>query len=690
MSRRLLSLLLCLAPAAHAQELPPLEDELPTRSSPEAVAAAKYPLTLVLVGNTRFEAQEIRHALLDQVESIEAEGLSPALADDTAFFLSVFYRKYGYANAEVAWAIAPGGVLKLTIREGVFTEVGGTAFVGNEAVSARTLYDLLFASTYERDPRAKILPYVEADILSGVERIRGYYLSEGYLDSEVTGADVTFSADQSKAYLNLPIHEGRQYRFGELAFSGDLLPPDQLEALRAELAPLAARPYTAQGVVTLERKVLYFYRTHGYFKANVRAEADPTRAVGGAIPVHFTIEAGSVYRFDGVTVTGLERLRPTVLTNRFRSLQGRTYHPERVERRYRALMATGLFAELQLKQTTLPNDEVRLDFRAKEAKSRELGFSVGYGTLEGAIIGTRYLDRNLFGMGRPISSNIEVAQNLLRGEILYTDPWLLETRYTLRLRLYGLSQTFKDYSKVEYGFRPELTRKFGRNVEASLFLLTRAVGITNTGGIDEADLGSTEYISSSIGFSVTFDYRDNILNPTRGWVVNATTDFASPVFGSSIDFLRATGRISYYLPIGRTLFAFGLRGGVIFPLGRADELPIDERFFNGGSRSVRSYVERSLGPKDRGGHSIGGQTFTTFNIEYDFPIRGDLYGAAFFDAGSVSRTVGDGLGVTGLAVGLGLRYKTPIGPIRLDYGHNPVRGKNEPSGAWNFSFGFAF
>ena len=418
------------------------------------------------------------------------------------------------------------------------------------------------------------------------------------------------------------IDEGTRYRFGKLSFEGDIVFFPHRELLR-ELEVFTRQPYTPLAVTNLERKVVYFYKSRGYFNATVHAESDPASAVAGAVPVRFMVHAGDVSRFDGVTQVqkGPHKLRPGFLPARFRALRGKTYNPAKLEERYRALMGAG---------------------------------------------------------------------RLLRGEVVYTDPWFLESDFTLRLRLYELSQDLNDYSKIETGFRAELSRKLTPHLEATGFLLTRQVDISNLAQIDPKDLVLSHYFADSIGATVTVDYRDSVLNPTKGLVVNATADLALNVFGSSLSFLRGTVRASYYLPVGKTLLAVGARGGLIWPLNHADEVPIDERFFNGGGTSVRSYVERSLGPRDAAGHAVGGETFTNFNIEDVFPLYGHLKGAAFFDFGSVGRRLRDGIGDTGLAVGLGLRYQLPIGPVRLDYGFNPVRKPNQPSGALHFSFGFAF
>ena len=136
------------------------------------------------------------------------------------------------------------------------------------------------------------------------------------------------------------------------------------------------------------------------------------------------------------------------------------------------------------------------------------------------------------------------------------------------------------------------------------------------------------------------------------------------------------------------MLALGARVGYIAPI--LDDLPIDVRFFNGGGTTVRSFAERQLGPKDSGGNPLGGDIYTVANVEYTFPITGGLQGAVFVDAGSLKNDDVPGSDEMRYAVGAGLRYKLPIGPLRIDYGINPNPRAQEDFGAFHFSFGFAF
>ena len=198
--------------------------------------------------------------------------------------------------------------------------------------------------------------------------------------------------------------------------------------------------------------------------------------------------------------------------------------------------------------------------------------------------------------------------------------------------------------------------------------------------------GPTSYQLITLGLTQTFDFRDSPTNPRKGWVVDGSASFSESVDGSA-SFARFTGRYSTYFSFGKTLLALGARLGYMNAVQGTAEVPIDERFFNGGSTTVRSFYETDLSPKDTENHPIGGLARSIFNVEYDVPIYGDLVGAAFIDAGGTGNTPFDNF-ATG--IGGGVRYNLPIGPVRVDYGVNPAPRKNQSFGVLSLSFGFAF
>ena len=667
-------------------------------------------------GQQAFKEKELRSQLKEEITTVEEYGLSPARADDLAFFLEVFYRKHGYAKVNVHYVIESQNRVRLDITEGPLMTLSKVIFDGNIKEPTDKLFEYVVGPTRERYSKLqKNLPFVAADMEEGANLVHRLYVAEGFLDSVVDRPRYIFHDQTNQVDVVIPIHEGRQYFFGITSFSGRTIYDS--ETLRGQMSDLLQQPYTDARVADIPRRIEAYYKARGYYDVKVDATAAPDEAVNGQVPVNVVISAGPVYHFDGVTVNGLDRLHPSYVIKRFSRLEGKTYSPDVLDERFRTLMKTGLFNILQIKPVRVDGHLLRLDISAEEAKSKEFGFSIGYGTYEGGIVGAQFRDRDLFGYGRPLTTSIEVSQRGYKGEILYEDPFFLDTDFAFKARLAAIRFDFDGYSKFDLGGRVELTRKITKQDEAGLIFSVRHVKIIDA-DIKPKFLGDQNYFVNTLGFTNTLDMRESPFVTPRGFLVNNTLDLASSAFGSDIEFIRGTIRTGYYLPFGpkpltpgvvedkpgtplqrwfqQSWIGFGARAGIIHSLTvsgpeEATAIPIDERFFNGGSDTVRSFGERDLGPHDHRDHPLGGEFFTVFNVEYTFPIFGELQGAIFTDAGNLLPTSEEpGLDDMRYAIGAGLRYKLPVGPIRLDYGVNPDPHPQEDFGAFHFSFGFAF
>lgn len=677
-------------------------------------------------GNTSFTQDELLAAVGEQVREIQSQGLTPARADDAAFYVGAFYRKRGFAKAATEYEIRGKKVI-VRLTEGPRATVRKLTFIGNKSIPEATLYDYMIGATPERLAKEPAqFPYTEAEVSAGGDRVRGLYLSEGYLNAKVDTSGIQLSEGGTAASITVRIEEGIRYTFGEIRFAGETIFPredlvaalgdavtgtaaDDDEVMRRKATPaeLTAAPfrsvsYSPGRADAMRRNLQSFYKARGYFVAEVALTADHNTSRNGSVPVTFTATPHSLHHFGGVALKNEgppPRLSPKFLATRFSGLMGDVYDPEALDETYREMLRTGLFTTLRVSTVARPGNEVMLDITAEEAKAKEVGFTLGYGSYEGGTAGIRLGDRNLFGKGRPLTFSFDYSQRGMRGELLYVDPWLFETRFALRSRLFSIARDELGYSKSEIGGRVDLTRKVMPHLELGVFLENGTVEITDISSelADEpALLGPTEYTLTSIGLTQLTDYRDNAINPTRGLVLSSSFDYA--MLDGAPGFTRSTVRFSYYLPLGKMLLAVGARAGYIAPI--EDAVPIDVRFFNGGSTTVRSFAERELGPKDSAGNPLGGDLYTVFNLELTFPVYQGLQGAVFLDAGSLKNPEAeerdqrngdeDTSGEPRYAIGLGLRYKLPIGPLRLDYGVNPNPKANEEFGAFHFSFGFAF
>ncbi|HSH39636.1 MAG TPA: BamA/TamA family outer membrane protein [Chthoniobacterales bacterium] len=707
--------MLVLAGSAYAQravDAPKLEerDRAERKVRKEQKKIAQSSGNVQINGATAFKDEELRTQLAEQITSINELGLTPARADDAAFFLELFYRKNGYVKAEVRYSIS-GNRLRLDVTEGPRVTLATINFAGSYNITSQRLFEFVVGPTRERYGKTtKELPFVPSDVEEGVDLVRRLYISEGYLNVIVQAPNYRYHDSGTQVDANIAIVEGRQYSFGNVTFTGrTVYSPDEL---RKEIEDLLVEPYTDRRVADIPRRLEAYFKQRGYYQVKVDAAGSPDAATAGRVPLRITISPGDVFYFDGTTVTGLQRLRPSYVTKRFSKLSGKRYNPNAVDEKFREMMQTGLFSVLQIKPTPLSNDTLHLQIAAEEAKPKEFGFSLGLGTYAGVIVGTSYRDRNLFGYGRPPTTSAEYSSRGYRGEILWEDPYFFDTNYALKARVFALTFDFDAYEKFEVGGRIDFSRKFTKQYQAGLVANVRHVEVTES-DIPPELLGRTSYQVNSLGYTQTLDLRKSPLASPRGIIFDNTFDYASEAFGSQIEFVRSTARVSYYLPFApekktinvnpdadadeggfgpwfrRSHLSAGARVGAIQELGGTD-IPIDERFYNGGGTTVRSYPERELGPKFDG-DEIGGEFFTVFNLEYSFPIWGELMGAVFFDAGNLLPDVEDaGLSDMRYAIGFGLRYALPIGPLRIDYGINPDPRDDDPFGAFHFSFGFAF
>ncbi len=652
------------------------------------------------IGTHGIPEKELRTAIGEQILDIDAKGLTTARADDAAYFLGMHYRKLGYARVDVKYEVR-GSRLVLQINEGPRAFVRQIKFTGNRKHTDAELAEYFSGVTAEKLATEKV-PYTEAEVSAGGDRVRGYYLSEGWLDATVDVSGTRLSADGTAADVVVAISEGQQYTLGEVSFGGDvhysraeliqgvgMKPEDPLKAQDPLTASLntPGGPFTPALADAMQGSLRSWLRAKGHFNAQVAAEWSKDRAPGGKVPMRFVITAGPVFRVTRVDTRGLERVRPEFIQRRFDKITNATYDPEKIDEKYRELLRTGLFRTMHVVPKDDGGGHMHLEMDVEEAKQKEFGFELGYGSYEGLIASVTLGDRNFMRSGRPLTLKLESSGRGFQGELLYVDPWFLDSDWTLRARLYSQVRDELGYSKTAEGLRLEGSRKMTKHTEFTAFTEFQVADISSD-EIDPLLLGPLNYTLASLGIAETIDYRDNPLNPKRGFIFTTSLELDS--LDGSLSFGRVTARYSHYHGFKRSVLAWGVRAGWIIPVGDVEDVPIDLRYFNGGGTTVRSFAERELGPMDKGGHPLGGAFYTVANVEWDFPITTVLGGAVFADAGNLKTEASPGLDDMRFAIGVGLRYDLPIGPMRLDYGFNPSPRAGEDTGALHFSFGFAF
>jgi outer membrane protein insertion porin family len=421
---------------------------------------------------------------------------------------------------------------------------------------------------------------------------------------------------------------------------------------------------------------------------------------GQGASLSFKIDEGKKKYFGRTIVTGNIRTKYKVIDREMSKKEGLPYNYSLLAQERQKLYKLGLFTDIELK----PLDEfdekkdILVNLQEGDAGTVEFGFGyTDYERLRG-FVDVSY--RNLWGMNRQSSLRLELSTIEKRYIFQYHEPWFMHRPIPFRFFLLGEEKKEVDIDTREVRYR--LTRhaatagfekKLTRTVKADLyyeFSVVRTYDVKPDVILTKEDTGTL--IISGIRFGLIHDTRDNPFYPGKGILSGVSTKFTTPLLLSETDFVKVMFHFNAYHTLTKGIvLAASFRGGVAEGYGDTAELPIVERFFLGGRTSVRGYEQDTLGPKGNDDNPTGGNAFLMESIEVRTSITKSIGLVAFLDGGNVWQRASDiNLSDFKFTTGLGLRYNTPVGPARVDYGHKLQREKGESAGEVHFSIGHAF
>lgn len=649
-------------------------------------------------GLQTIDEASVKKWLAPQLTFVDSSGVSMAKADDLAFFLETALLDRGYRGAEVEWQVlgeGENGVISLKVSEGPTQGVRQFFVIGNEALEEAAIVELLTDTTRKRlGLKADApVPYVESDLKSGRNKLEEFYSLLGYIEARV---EMNTDTSQSGASVSITIEEGPRFLVGEVTLPE--APSEKLEeAFTSAQKDFSGQNYNEAILAKLRSRLREAAVDSGFYEAKVTVEEGNIRPLEDEriVEVVALLEWGEPVQVSGIRVNGNEKTEDEFFQQHFSGLVENPYSPNDTNRAVEELLQTGAFETIRTDPVKQEDGSFVLDVEVEEGYSRSLGIYAGFTNYEGPLGGFEFRNLNLFGSVRTFDAEIEFSKRGARGAINYTDPWFLNTAQRFSAGIFAQNRQEEGYEKFETGGNYELTKRFGRK-EKNRFTFFGRASYTDVHDSDIAPqfLGDTDYFAHFVGISVAHDRRDNPNLPREGFIAQASASVATSGIGSEVEFFKATGKLGYYFPVGSHTLRLIARAGSIAPMGDTQEIPIDLRFFNGGPFTVRSFQERSLGARDpSSGYHIGGEFYTVFNFEYEIPISAfdGLSIVTFADAGNLLQDSDDAsLDQMRYAVGSGLRYLTPIGPIRLEYGYNPDQQPGEPDGTMHLGFGFSY
>ncbi|HEX9944453.1 MAG TPA: BamA/TamA family outer membrane protein [Thermoanaerobaculia bacterium] len=527
---------------------------------------------------------------------------------------------------------------------------------------------------------------VQARLDQDVENLQGYYALQGYAKAEVGPPQVEKQGQDLR--LVIPIREGPRQRVVNLRFEG--IEHLDLGELRANL-PLKEgggfHPVLLENSLDAIRSE---YAVRGYTQAQVSAHQDwnPDHTL-----VDVTLQAleGPQQVVDRVIVRGNERTTGEVIRRTLDLDRGEPISDVKLLETERSLYQLGIFSRVDvgLVRAGLETTERDVLVRVEEGKPRTLTYGIGWDSEERVRGLLGFTHNNVAGRAYSLRSDLRWSQRDQRFRFTFNQPYLGEQPISLTSSVFyeNEARSTRPFETTR-GARTEAVRVFtNRRVSLGLDYRTVDLQIDSAVAGNEIERLDRSYQVTSLVPSFFWDRRDDPISTTRGWSALAQLQYAFTAFQSDPEFLKLFLQQTQYFDLGRQhVLAASLRVGGIEPLralpARADsplrpfpsrDVPLGERFFAGGDASHRAYRRDELGirnetllPDSKGSFEpVGGDGLLLFNLEYRFPLFGDFGGALFWDAGNVWgdwRSIDPGQVKNG--VGIGARYRSPIGPIR--------------------------
>jgi outer membrane protein assembly complex protein YaeT len=590
-------------------------------------------------------------------------------------------------------------------------------FNGVNAVDASRLKNALATRQSSRLPWGRKGYFDRSRFDADLKRIEAFYADRGYPDARVTGFDVKLNDAQDEVDVTLTIVEGEPVRVVAVDFQGfEVVPPDHVNDLRDRMPLSIGEPRDRQEVVATHELAVNELRDHGYPYAKV-ATSENDGPSGKEATVTFTAEPGPLAHFGPIEISGNRTVGQRIIERQVTYKPGDLYRRSVVQDTQRRLYGLELFQFVNVESLNpeRQEDQVRTRITVAEGKHQRVNFGVGYGTEEKGRVDGEYHHVNFLGGARTAGAHARYS-TLDRGVRLdFNQPYFFTPHFSFGAEGQQWYTYTPAYRSIVTGGKLTLTHRQSQRTSWAVSLMNErndseikpevlndpdlytdliALGLDPTTGKQQGTLGA-------IGFDFQRSTADNVLNARRGYQLAFHSEVAGKALPGTYNYDAVSLDGRHYLPIGEKLvIANRVQIGNINPRGDDPaQVPFSRKYFLGGAGSVRGWGRYEISPLGGSGLPIGGNTLFAFSTEARLPIRGAIEGVLFVDGGNVwADDWVIRLNDLRYAVGPGLRYQTPIGPVRFDFGYqvNPIEGlivDGEPQKRrWriHFSIGQAF
>jgi outer membrane protein insertion porin family len=604
-------------------------------------------------------------------------------------------------------------LLTFNIEEGAKILIDAIIFEGNKALKSKTLTAAMMTKkrwiwswmTGRGTYKAEQIQY-DIDLLTAL------YYDRGYMDVKIKQPQISMVEDGRFMNLLIEIDEGPQYRTGELRITGDLIKPrEELSALLTlKKGEIFSRSELRNSVVALTD----LYADQGYANANVvpYTSKDPEEL---KIDLKLGIEQGALIHIEKINIGGNTITRDKVIRRELSLIEGDLYSATKIKISRNRLRNLGFFEEVNVSVGEGSSREAaELDIEVSEKPTGSFTIGAGYSSVDHAIAQGSISQANFMGYGIKLdaSATLGGASQLYRIGLL--DPYFLDTRWTAGFDLYETERDWSDFSERATGIALKVGHPLGRHSRGLLTYRYEDKEIYNVFD-SRPDLREETSLLSSVTATLSRNTTDYRMNPSTGGSTSFSAEYAG--LGGTDKFAKLEFSHRHFFPLfWKTVLS--INGDIAYVFKTADsEVPVTEKFYLGGLRSIRGFETREVGPINPAIPAIppimdhfdptevlvdgvtgvdasfaGGEKAAFFNLEFLFPISEEykLKGLFFVDGGNAWRENDDYFTDMRYSAGYGVRWLSPLGPLRFEWGYNLDPRDDERKSVFEFSIGSFF
>jgi len=662
-----------------------------------------------VISNIRFDGNErIGTNDLKEVVKLREWAIFDAnKAKEDAALIQKHYEEKGFYLAKVRFevkSVKPGEVeLIYRINDFDKVQIKKITFLNNRHYSDDQLKNIL-QETREGGFMSFLSgsgSFKESAFKQDLQRLTYWYLDHGYVKFRYENPVVTVSEDKRWLFVSIYLDEGDQYKMGELEFGGDLL--FTKDELRQELLLKQGEVFSISKRNFDIQRLTEKYQDLGYAFVNVVPKMN-LQEDAKAVSMEYDFEKGSLVYFGEINVAGNTKTHDKVIRRELKIREGELYSGSKLRQSRENVERLGFFAPGEVVfNTSSPKgnpDVLNIEISVKERSTGTITLGAGYGSIQGFFFTGTVAEINFLGRGQTLSlaSQYSTDQNNKSFNLGFTDPYAFDSPWSLGYDLYYVGmQIPRKYFTRKLGFDVRLGYPVADFVNAYITYKNEGLKATPTEGVlfDPVEAERDSGVLSSIVWSLVRDKRNNRYETTDGNYQSVSLETAG--LGGTKKFVKWVLNNRYYARVvGDLVFRNSVETGQVYGLA-GEQIPPSERFYLGGPNNMKGFEQFSLGPTyvDVAGNvrPKGGtfQAFALFELEYPLIREAGLKWALFYDIGNTWDTFPKGNDFTlRQDWGFGLRWFSPIGPLRFEWGF-PIKARGgELSPVFQFFIGPPF